>query len=77
MFRMEHSNSESELISIDRIEAGPFEGQYLLIIHDDPPPEGTGIQAPMLLDRGTRDWLRQGFARVDEWEQDVADDQTG
>ena len=52
-----HVNSENEVISINQLGPGPFEGQYLLVVHDDPPPQGSGQQAPMLLDEGTRKWL--------------------
>lgn len=52
----EHENSEGERISIDRTI---LNGQpaLCLVIHDDPPPYGSGMPAPMLLDNGTRLWL--------------------
>ena len=52
-----YTNSEGERVSIERATAPAFAGQLLLVIHDDPPPRGTGVRAPMLLDAGTRAWL--------------------
>lgn len=51
-----HVNSEGERISI---EEGTLRGEKveLLVIHDDPPPQGSGVRAPMLLDDDTRVWL--------------------
>ena len=51
-----HRNSQNELITIS---AGTMNGEpvELLVIHDDPPPGGTGIAAPMLFDESTRAWL--------------------
>ncbi len=55
---MEHINSENEKVSIHKLEKGhKFENQFVLVIHDDPKPHGSGVQAPMLLDSGTMDWL--------------------
>jgi hypothetical protein len=61
----EHFNSQGERITIDRASAGAFEGQPLLVIHDDPHPAGTGVAAPMLLDAGTRRWLRRQIDELD------------
>ena len=56
----EHINSEQERISIERVIGGRFDGQYLLVIHDDDSPRGRpGTRAPMLLDAGTADWLSE------------------
>ena len=52
-------NSEGEVLTIEKVETGPFEGQQLLVVHDDPRPRGTGIRAPMLLDDGLRAWLKE------------------
>lgn len=57
-----HVNSEREKITVDRVMSGPFKGQHLLVIHDDPPSTTT---APMLLDKGTRDWLRSVLDRIE------------
>lgn len=55
-----HVNSEREKISIRKLAPGhPFAGNYLLVIHDDPRPLGTGTEAPTLLDVGTAEWLKQ------------------
>lgn len=58
----EHVNSEGERISIDLIRDGAFAGQRCLVIHDDAPSQAL---APMLLDEGTEQWLRQQFAAGD------------
>lgn len=50
-----HVNTEGERITIERMVGGEFDGQFLLVIHDDAPSPHF---APMLLDEGTRDWLR-------------------
>lgn len=50
-----HVNAENEKITLDRVMSGPFKGQHLLTIHDDPPSHA---RAPMLLDEETREWLR-------------------
>ncbi len=52
-----HTNTENETIEIDRITAGQFAGEYILIIWDDAKPKGSGIPAPLLLDAGTRNSL--------------------
>ena len=67
MSMMEHRNMEGELISIEISDAPRFQGQLLLVIHDDPPPNGSGIAAPMLLDHDTREWLRNALDVVDEF----------
>lgn len=54
-----HTNSQGEIITIDAIVGEPWEGQYALSIWDDPPPRGKGTRAPMLLDQGTQEWLKQ------------------
>ncbi len=51
----EHVNSEGETIRVDLIEDGRFKGQELLVVPDDPPPHGTGVEALMLLDESTKD----------------------
>lgn len=54
-----HRNSQHERVTIERVGGGPFEGEHVLVVHDDPPPRGSGVAAPMLLDEGTRAWLRE------------------
>lgn len=61
----EHRNSEGEMATIQRVRSGPFAGRLLLVIHDDPP---STIRAPMLLDEGTRAWLRTMIAVAEEAE---------
>lgn len=57
-------NSEGEQLSIDPITGGDFAGGYVLCIHDDPPPRGSGKVAPMLLDEGTATWLADQLATL-------------
>ena len=57
-----HFNSQNEKISIERVVAGDFRGQLLLVIHDDHP--STTI-APMLLDDGTRLFLIEQCRELD------------
>lgn len=57
-------NSEGERVGIERCTAEPFVGKPLLVIYDDPPPRGTGTQAPMLLDGGTVAWLTEQLAAL-------------
>lgn len=54
-----HVNSERERLTIRRILDGEFAGHHILVIHDDPPPHGSGVAAPMLLDLGTQMALRE------------------
>lgn len=61
-----HTNTQHETIEVAVAGPGPFQGAPLLVIHDDPPPVGTGTRAPMLLDAGTRRWLRAQLDRLDE-----------
>lgn len=61
----EHINSEGERIVIARATTTEFAGQPLLVIFDDPAPRGTSVAAPMLLDAGTRTWLRGQLDRLD------------
>lgn len=49
-----YTNGEGEQVTIEQVADGAFAGQYLLVIHDDPP---VGTKAPMLLDLGTAGWL--------------------
>ena len=57
MSGLEHINTEQKKVSVRKLPDDFFDGQYILVIHDDPRPKGTGTQAPMLLDSGTVDWL--------------------
>ena len=52
-----YRNRENERLTIERCDAPAFLGEYLLCIHDDMPPRGSGIKAPMLLDRATAAFL--------------------
>lgn len=52
----QHTNSEGERISIERVTTGDFAGQLLLVIHDD---GMLATRAPTLLDEGMQDWLRR------------------
>jgi len=61
-----YTNSENEVVSIQKLGWGPFEGQHILVIHDDPPPLGSGAEAPMLLDEGTRKWLQRQLKIMEE-----------
>lgn len=60
-----YTNSEGERIAIERREMHGRTPVFCLVIYDDPPPTGTGRPAPMLLDRGTRDWLRAEMDNID------------
>ena len=65
-----HTNSEGERISIHRVrKEGRFKGRLLLVVHDD-----DGAEAPMLLDEGTRAWLR---VLVGPWEGGRLDHDNG
>ncbi|KKN73749.1 hypothetical protein LCGC14_0396970 [marine sediment metagenome] len=55
----EYWNTQRERITIERAGVHPFEGQLLLVIHDDPPPRGTSAKAIMLLDSGMIHWLHE------------------
>lgn len=61
-----HMNSQAETIDIVRANGGEFDGQLVLRIHDDPPPRGSGIAAPMLLDAGTCAWLAERLTAIEE-----------
>lgn len=50
-----HTNSQGELTTIETVDSGQFQGQLLLIIHDD---NGSAIKAPTLLDQGLAEFLR-------------------
>lgn len=52
-----HVNCQGERISIETRKIYGDTEVTCLVIHDDPPPLGSGIAAPMLLDRDTRQWL--------------------
>ena len=60
----EHRNAEGERISIQRVQRGEFYGSLVLVIHDDPDQGDT--EAPMLLDEGTREWLKKWMEQLIE-----------
>ncbi len=62
----EYWNTQRERITIERASVHPFDGQLLLIIHDDPPPRGTSTKAMMLLDTGTIHWLHERLGEIIE-----------
>ena len=51
----EYINSQDEKIEIKLVIDGPFEGEHVLCIHDDPDVSDT--IAYHLLDKGTVKWL--------------------
>lgn len=60
-----HVNTEAEKITIEKLGEGHgFAGDYLLVIHDDPPPKGTFATAPTLLDTPTVDWLIERLTEI-------------
>lgn len=59
----EWTNGELEKISIKIPTGGSFAGQPCLVIHDD---GLNGLEAPMLFDRGTQNWLLLQIARLQE-----------
>lgn len=58
-----HINSQGEMVSIQdlKLDGKPVK---CLVIHDDPPPRGSGQQAPTLLDVGLSGWLEQEIAEL-------------
>lgn len=61
-----HKNIERELITIEQVESGRFKGEHILVVHDDPSwAGGSDARAPMLLDEGTRRWLREELEKLD------------
>lgn len=63
--KVEHVNREGERIAIHKMDKGIFKGQYILNVYDDPPPKGSGVRAPMLLDYGTQQWLKKQLQIID------------
>ena len=59
----EHMNSEGERMGVATCPDHPQFGDPLLVIWDDPIPQGTGIAAMALLDVGTREWLQEVLGR--------------
>lgn len=60
-----HVNTENEWLTVEHVHDGEFTGYHILVIHDDPPPRGSGIAAPMLLDLGTQMALRRFLEHFD------------
>lgn len=56
-----HTNSQFERVSIEPARAEAFEGQPILILHEDGPLNRT---APMLLDHGTAAYLVRECIRL-------------
>lgn len=54
--QVEHVNSEGERITLADAP-DEFPGCQVLIVHDDPPPRGSGIGAPTLITPATAAWL--------------------
>lgn len=66
---IEHTNSQGERISIEPRKMHGITPVLVLVIHDDPPAKGgSGTKAPMLLDAGTREWLKQQIAAIEAQE---------
>lgn len=65
MIVSEFLNGEHELIQIRRVTDGDFKGSLILCIVDN---NHRGAVAPHLLDRETRDWLREQLDKLDEAE---------
>lgn len=65
MVNSTHVNSEFECIEICEALLYNEEFVHVLVIHDDPPPQGSGVGAPMLLDKSTREWLKQRLEELD------------
>ena len=61
---MIYTNSQNEKIELTRASTDQFKGQNLLVLHDDPPPLGSGRQAVMLLDEGTIEWLAEQLETI-------------
>lgn len=55
-------NREKEKIEIRKIDNGPHNGEYLLVICDD--PEVSDTCALHLLDAGTIDWLMMNLSAI-------------
>jgi hypothetical protein len=60
----EHINSEGERFGIGSCPDHPQYGDnQMLVVWDDPIPQGSGIAAMALLDTGTREWLQEVLAQ--------------
>jgi len=74
-----HTNSEGEVLEIREIiadiSARGLKGAPLLVMVDDAPPKGTGKSAPMLLDFGTRNFLKRVIAVYDQREEQENDNE--
>ncbi len=51
-----YTNDQGESLELCKAPKG-YDGIVLAVI-DDPPPRGTGTEAPMLIDSGTWKWLQ-------------------
>lgn len=66
-----YNNTNGEIISIEEIPSGEFKGRHVLVIHDDPWPSGSGFKAPILLDEGTQNWLREMLDKLEIIERKI------
>lgn len=59
-------NTQGEKLTFEQVDVRHtvFGGQILLVVHDDPPPRGSGIRAPMLADPKTVRILRATLDRL-------------
>jgi len=55
-------NSQNERIEIKKINSGDFDGQYLLVIHDD--RHVSNVKALHLLDESTVRWLLKELPKL-------------
>ncbi len=61
-YEAQYTNGNGELLTIQRATGGPWEGEPLLVVHDDPP---SAVTAPLMIDRGMIDWLREQCDRLE------------
>lgn len=61
----DHINTQGERIAIEARKMHGLTPVHCLVIYDDAPPRGTGRPAPMLLDEGTREWLKAEIAKIE------------
>lgn len=64
----QHINTQGERVAIEPRKMHGVTPVHCLVIYDDAPPMGTGRPAPMLLDAGTREWLKAEIAKIESEE---------